>query len=116
MINSWFIDGKWAKFEQVASDERELKMTLHLLHFCTHGGKKAKEMIDEVAEIADSKPDINDVNDADLSEKLESMERQFGCDTDDLFCNAVEDTVATVLSGFHVIFTSLAIFALSLIL
>ena len=91
-------------------------MTLHLLHFCTHDGKKAKEMVDEVVEIVESKPNVNDVNDADLSEKLESMERQFGCDEDDLFCNAVEDTVSTVLSGFDIIFTSLAIFALSLFL
>ena len=57
----------------MASNDRELKMTLHLLHFCTHGGKKVKEMVEEVAEVADA----GVVNDADLSDRIETLERQF---------------------------------------
>lgn len=111
-------DEKWTKFEDAASDERELKMTLKLLHFCTHGGKKAKEMVDEVAKEVDDAGSANEVNDADLSERIESLEREIVCGDDDLFCNANSDVGGSSIngSGFEIMITSLALFLFSLIL
>ena len=109
-------DEKWTKFEDAASDERELKMTLKLLHFCTHGGKKAKEMVDEVAKEVDDAGSANEVNDADLSERIESLEREIVCGDDDLFCNANSDVGGINGSGFEIMITSLALFLFSLIL
>ena len=41
-------------------------------------------MVEEVAEVAGA----GVVNDADLSDRIEILERQFICESDDLFCNA----------------------------
>merc|ERR1711935_1045809 len=85
-------DEKWTKFAGAASEDRELEMTLKLLHFCTHGGKKAKEMVDQVAEEVDDAGSANEVNDADLTARMESLERAVVCSDYDLFCNANGDS------------------------
>ena len=109
-------DEKWTKFAGAASEDRELEMTLKLLHFCTHGGKKAKEMVDQVAEEVDDAGSADEVNDADLTARMESLERSVVCSDDDLFCNANDDTGSSNGSGFEIMISSAALFLLSLIL
>merc|ERR1711892_1021296 len=101
-------DEKWTKFADAASEDRELEMTLKLLHFCTHGGKKAKEMVDQVAEEVDDAGSADEVNDADLTARMESLERSVVCSDDDLFCNASDDAGSSNGSGFEIMISSAA--------
>ena len=41
---------EWSKFEKVASDGLELKITLHLMHFCMKDGKDMKKTVKELAD------------------------------------------------------------------
>ena len=41
---------EWSKFEKVAAKELELKITLHLMHFCMKDGKDMKKTVKELAD------------------------------------------------------------------
>merc|ERR1712062_507075 len=87
---------EWSKFEKVAAQELELKITLHLMHFCMKDGKDMKKTVEELADKvktdgATSETTAKEAESVMNNQIVQLESKSISCTSEDLFCNVAEE-------------------------